>query len=112
MKSILMLLVAATLFSCTKNERVKNFGGIATVNLPENQKLVNVTWKEDDLWYLTKEMTIADSAITYTFKEKSSYGIWNGAYIIIESKTITAPVAPVKPKKINYDSLMLANPQN
>lgn len=44
------------------------------------------TWKDSDLWYLTKPMNSTDSAVSYTFKEKSSFGIMQGTYIIIESK--------------------------
>lgn len=38
-----------------------------TLELPANQKLVMITWKDDSLWYLTKPMTEEDVAETYTF---------------------------------------------
>lgn len=72
--------------SCTQNQRAKNFGGKAEINLPENQKLINATWKDDNLWYLTQSMSEADSAETYTFQEASSFGILEGTYIIRERK--------------------------
>ena len=83
-----MLSVLATLglASCTSNEMAKNFGGTTTLNLPAGRKLVDMTWKEDHLWYLTKEMTATDIAETYEFKEQSSYGIMQGTVIIKESK--------------------------
>jgi hypothetical protein len=70
--------------SCTKNARVKRFGGTATIELPANQKLVNCTWKDSNLWYLTRPMTKKDSVETYTFQEKSNHGIIEGTYIIKE----------------------------
>jgi hypothetical protein len=90
MKKVILigLLSIATVIStsCTKNNRVKNWGGTATMHLPENQKLVTVTWKESELWYLTKPMTNEDVAETYEFREESSFGLMEGKYIIKESK--------------------------
>ncbi len=87
MKTIVLILIITTsLFSCTKNSRAKEWGGTASIDLPRGEKLVMATWKDSDLWYLTRPMTPQDSAITYTFKEKSSFGIMQGTYIITESK--------------------------
>jgi len=72
--------------SCTQNQRAKNFGGKAEINLPENQKLINATWKDDNLWYLTRPMRADETPETYTFSEESSWGVWEGAYIIHERK--------------------------
>jgi len=69
--SLLMIFILTV--GCTENNRAKNWGGNATLNLPANQKLVNVTWKDNALWYLTKPMTQNDSAMTYTFSEESSW---------------------------------------
>ena len=72
MKKVLsILLLAITLASCTENARVKSFGGEGTLNLPKGQKLVNVTWKETELWYLTRSMNSTDVAETYQFQEES-----------------------------------------
>ncbi len=62
------------LIGCTENSRAKSFGGTATLNLPPNQKLVVVTWKDDDLWYLTRPMKDNETPETYAFQEKSSWG--------------------------------------
>jgi hypothetical protein len=87
MKKVILSIVAiAMLASCTQNERAKSFGGTATVNLPQGQKLVNITWKEDQIWYLTRPMNSADTAETYTFQEESSYGMMEGTVILKESK--------------------------
>jgi hypothetical protein len=72
--------------SCTENSRVKNFGGEGTINLPKGRKLVNVTWKENQIWYLTRPMGKNDSVETYKFQEESSWGVIEGTYNIIESK--------------------------
>jgi hypothetical protein len=85
-KTILFAILTIALFSCTENEQAKRWGGTADLTLPRGQKLLNVTWKEDNLWYLTRPMTATDSAVTYTFQEKSNYGLQEGTFIIYESK--------------------------
>ena len=83
------LFIASTtlLISCTENLQVRQFGGTMTVNLPPNVRLVNVTWKEgNSLWYLTRNMETNETPETYTFQEKSQYGIAEGSVIIVESK--------------------------
>jgi hypothetical protein len=85
-KTLLILFTAVTLVGCTDNERVRYWGGKATTNLPSGQKLVTVTWKEKDLWILTKTMTTNDVAETYTFKESSNLGLIEGTVVIVEKK--------------------------
>lgn len=85
-KLFLAIGVIVMLGSCTENSRVKSFGGEGTINLPKGRKLVNVTWKETQLWYLTRPMKSTDVAETYQFHEESSWGIMEGTYTIIESK--------------------------
>lgn len=85
-KLLAVALLAITLPSCTENARVKNFGGEGTITLPKGQKLVNVTWKDTQIWYLTRQMDSTDVAETYTFHEESSFGVLQGTYNIIETK--------------------------
>jgi hypothetical protein len=85
-KVILAIGVIAMLGSCTENSRVKRFGGEGTINLPKGRKLVNVTWKETQIWYLTRPMSSTDVAETYQFHEESSWGMIEGTYNIIETK--------------------------
>jgi hypothetical protein len=85
-KLFLAIGVIAMLGSCTENSRVKNWGGDGTLTLPKGQKLVNVTWKESQIWYLTRPMTSQDSCQIYTFHESSSWGMMEGTYTIIETK--------------------------
>jgi len=81
-KVVVLLLLAVTLFSCTANERARNLGGTEHITLDKGDRLVNVTWKQDDLWILTKQDNTKPS--TYSFKEKSSYGIMEGEIVITE----------------------------
>ena len=87
MKKLFLSLVLGTmLISCTENNRVKNWGGEGTINLPKGRKLVTVTWKENQIWYLTRAMDTNDVAETYQFQEESSWGVIEGTYNIVETK--------------------------
>lgn len=85
-KLAIIALVALTFTSCTQNEMAKNYGGSMVMELPAGQKLINLTWKNDEIWYLSRQMETIDSAEVYTFQEKSSYGIQEGTITIKESK--------------------------
>ena len=91
MKRVLWIIVFVVLVlgftNCTKQQRAKRWGGSATIDLPANEKLVIVTWKDNNLWLLTKKMTPIDSAESYRFLEESSWGILEGNVIIVEHKT-------------------------
>lgn len=90
MKKILitiLLLISIIIFSgCTENERAKRYGGTIKVYLEPSEKLVDVTWKENSIWYMTKPMNVTDVAETYTFREESSFGLMEGKVVFIESK--------------------------
>jgi hypothetical protein len=87
MKYILAFVLVATALGCTQNRRARSWGGTAKVTLPAGERLINVTWKDSDLWYLTEP--VSDSNYTprdFYFREKSSLGLMEGTYIIHESK--------------------------
>lgn len=86
LKIIVLLVVIGLGCSCTQNIRAKHWGGKATEVLPSGQKLVTVTWKDADLWILTRPMKSGESAETYNFKESSTWGVLNGTVTIIESE--------------------------
>lgn len=89
-KLFVVAALALVMVSCTDNQRAKSFGGTYSVDLPAGEKLVNVTWKgESDLWYLTRKMSVKDSAETYTFKQDKGSVLnitGNGEVILKESK--------------------------
>lgn len=89
MKKILGLLVAGILVTSTLTgcqSATKSFGGSMTLNLKPNQKLEEITWKDDSLWYLTRPMPDEDIAETHTFQQQSEFGVFEGTVTIIESK--------------------------
>lgn len=77
--------VIAMVVGCTANTRAKEFGGSMSVNLDEGKRLVNVTWKESELWLLTRTTRVTnDPPSTYTLQEKSGLGWVEGRVTIIE----------------------------
>jgi hypothetical protein len=88
MKNVILSAIAiiALSTSCTENARVKRFGGEGTINLPQGQKLINITWKGNQIWYLSRPMHKDEVPETYKFQEESSWGVVEGTYNLIESK--------------------------
>lgn len=74
----------STLTGC--QSAAKSFGGSMTLELEPNQKLEEITWKDDSLWYLTRPMTEDDIAETHTFQQSSEWGVFEGTVTIIETK--------------------------
>lgn len=83
---MLLMCVALAFTSCTENTMAKNYGGKMTIELKSNQKFINATWKEDNLWVLTKTMSATDVPETYKFTEKSTFGVMEGEITIKETK--------------------------
>lgn len=81
MAVIAMIMVFA---GCTSKEMARNYGGSETITLDPGEKLEMITWKESSLWYLTRPMREDETAETYTFKQDSNYGIFEGTVTIIE----------------------------
>lgn len=85
-KILFVLLIAAASFSCTENVRAKRYGGTQEIKIEAGKHLVQATWKDNQLWYLTTSMDSGYTPKTYTFHEKSSFGVWEGNVIFQESK--------------------------
>lgn len=77
-----ILMVALT--SCTGNRMAKKFGGTQTIELEAGKKLEVVTWKDDNLWLLTRDRVEGEKIEYYEFKESSSFGILEGTININE----------------------------
>ena len=82
--TVLLLFTANFIFG--SNWMSRTYGGETTIQLEENRKLMNVTWKKDSLWILTREMHEDDKAESYIYKEDSNFGILQGTIHIVETK--------------------------
>jgi len=88
MKTTMLALLACltiALTGCTQQQRASSLGGTAVVNIPPGEKLINVTWEDNHLWYLTRPMKVGDIAETYTLSESSSFGILQGKVTLHEA---------------------------
>jgi len=86
-KILILALVAGMALSLCGCQRItKSWGGSMTLELKPNQKLEEITWKDDNLWYLTRPMTEDDVAETHTFQQNSEFGVLEGTVTIIETK--------------------------
>lgn len=64
----------------------KNFGGTTILKLEPNEKLEEITWKDDSLWYLTRPMRDDEEPEVHIFKESDNLGILEGTVKVIESR--------------------------
>lgn len=75
------------------NAIAKKIGGTATVKLPPNTKLVNISWKTDpktdktSLYYLYRPMRDNEFPETYRYQEDSTWGVLESTIIIVESRS-------------------------
>jgi hypothetical protein len=83
--AVLAVLSISVFTGCTDNIRAKAYGGTTIIDLPPGQKLVTATWKDADIWYLTRPAKAGETPETLTFKEKSGYGVWEGTVIFKEN---------------------------
>lgn len=72
---IIVFVVIGSLIMFSRNYRTRKFGGTIEIQLTKDQKFINATWKENDLWYLYEDST------QYIFQERSSLGLLNGKVI-------------------------------
>lgn len=77
-KIILVAITLLALVSCTDNERARNYGGTEIVNLQPQEKFINITWKQDNLWIVVQDTITGD----FYAREKSSFGVLEGKVII------------------------------
>ena len=80
------LVLSLSLCGCTEQSITKEFGGSMELELPANQKLEEITWKDDNLWYLTRPMHEDEEAETHVFQASSSWGVFEGTVTVIEKK--------------------------
>jgi len=78
-KLFVLILVSLVLSGCTEQQRAKGWGGDSNIQLPKGEKMVVVTWKGTDLWFMTRPIKE-----TYKFRESSSWGLMEGTITIRE----------------------------
>lgn len=85
-KALLIAFVAIIMVGCTEKAMTRNFGASSEIRLEKGQRLVEVTWKKNNLWLLTEPMDSDYQPKTKTFYEDSAWGLYEGKITIIESR--------------------------
>lgn len=83
---VICVISLVLLSGCNDNTRTRVYGGTTDINLEPNTKLVNVTWKNNNIWVLTRPMDNNDIPVDSEFKEYSNFGVFNGTIRLHESK--------------------------
>lgn len=77
-KLTMVAITLLALVSCTDNQKVRSFGGTETVKLEPNEKFINITWKQDNLWLIVQDTVTGN----YYAREKSNFGVLQGKVVI------------------------------
>ena len=85
-KFILIIIALICMCSCTEQIRTRQLGGKMEIRLPAGQELMEATWKDDDLFYLTRPMAPDYVPVTKTFQESSSWGVMESTVYFIETR--------------------------
>lgn len=73
------------LVGCTQNTIARSFGGNLVVNVPCDEKVYDVTWKEESFWYASRPMLPEETPVVSHFREKSGFGVIQGEVTLVES---------------------------
>ena len=84
-KLIVILLMFLCLTSCDQSI-THTMGGTTKIELEPGEKLIEATWKGDDIWYLVEPMESDYVPKTKTFKESSRIGVLEGKVIFYEKR--------------------------
>jgi hypothetical protein len=85
-KLVLALALLATVCFESCNYCTRKYGGSTVIRLEPGEKLVEVTWKDANLWYLVEPMEDGYTPKTKVFKEDSNIGMLEGTVTFIETK--------------------------
>jgi len=99
-KYTFLLCIGIALLSCTENQRARTFGGDARIDVPAGNKVTNITWKGEDLWYSYRPFEEGEKPVTQKFIESSSFGLMEGSVTFYEK---VAPVPLNEKEKSVYE---------
>ena len=86
-KLMLISLIALTAAAgCGRNEATRYFGGEQSITLEPGRKLEEITWKDSDMFLLTRPMREGEEPETHTFQEISNWGVFEGTVTIVEKE--------------------------
>ena len=71
---VVFFLGSAVYWNCAGcgQKMARSWGGTYTVDLPAGERLVNATWKDDELWYLHRPMQTGELPSETVFQQKKA----------------------------------------
>lgn len=85
-RGMFAVMMAVLMLTSCENLVTRNFGGSQTIELEKGQRLVEITFKDNDLWILTEPMDSDYVPKTKTFYEDSNLGVMQGKITIKEQR--------------------------
>lgn len=82
----ILFVLALVLSSCTENARARSYGGKQSISIEKGMKVVSASWKEGDVWILTRPMKSDEQPETLKYVEKSNLGVLEGEIDFVESR--------------------------
>ena len=86
MKRILFILFTILCLISCDQIITRTMGGTTKIELEPGEKLLECTWKGNEIWYLVEPMDSDYIPKTKIFKESSKAGILEGKVIFYEKK--------------------------
>lgn len=83
----IIVILLFCLYRCANPQTsARSYGGDMTIYLDAGEKLEEITWKDDDLWYLTRPMREDEVAETHVFQADTVFGVFEGTVTIVEKE--------------------------
>ena len=83
---VMILMITVVSFNSCDQIITRSMGGTTKVQLEPGEKLLEVTWKGDNIWYLVEPMDSNYIPKTKVFKESSMFGTLEGKVIFYEKR--------------------------
>ena len=90
--ALITLCCVGVLDGCTENRRARTYGGTTNMDVAAGQRVVNVAWKDANLWVLTRPLRDGEVPETLTFHETSAWGVFEGT-IVLREQAAAAPAS-------------------
>lgn len=71
--------------ACEETELAKSYSGTLIIDLPCEQKLFDMDWNNDAVWYATKKFNAFDVPETYTYVARAEFEMLNATVMFKES---------------------------
>ena len=83
---VMILMITVVSFNSCDQIITRTMGGTTKIELEPGEKLLECTWKGDEIWYLVEPMDSDYVPKTKMFKENSKAGILEGKVIFYEKR--------------------------